>query len=427
MKKANHQIWPEPTTLKVISLLAVFVLLLSSCSKYSESHPREQQPGALPSPHELGASLPIVLIEADQAEFDHMYGNYTEDIRISASFSLLRNSEPVFESLGVRLSVKGNKSAGFELKSLGIVFHEPVDNTARQLLNPIRTLDIHSLDVVHSIRLRNSGNDFERTRNATMLKDISYTQLAIEAALNIDLMYAEQAIVYMNNEFLGIMNIRSESTAHGIAGLYGVNRQQITLAKVVETESGVVVEKQNGNYQKINNLLYAIENRNINYIRSHVDIENFIDYIVFQTFIANSDWPHSNVKFFSMDDSKFRFFMYDLDNSNIMNLDKDPLFRIENAMKNPVSDLFKLLYTDETFSKAFHDRYVELIDSGKFDPAVFEIISSRYQSKISDYMPYHIARYQHPHTMIEWYNNLDLLNASFEKREQFVRKEIIRR
>lgn len=427
MKKATHHIQPEHGALKVISLLAFFVLLFVSCSKYSESHPGEQERDTLPLPHELGASLPLVLIEADQAEFDHMYMNYTEDISINAYFSLSRNNDPVFENLDIRLSVKGNKSAGFDLKSLGIVFHEPVDNAARQLLNPIRILDIHSLDVVHSIRLRNSGNDFERMRNATMIKDISYTQLAIEAALNIDLMYAEQAIVYVNDEFLGIMNIRSESTARGIAGLYGVDRQQITLAKIVETESGVVVEKQNGNYQKINNLLYAIENRNINYIRSHVDIENFIDYIVFQTFIANSDWPHSNVKFFSIGGSKFRFFMYDLDNSNIMNLDKDPLFRIENAMKNPVSELFSLLYRDESFSKAYHERYFELIESGKFAPAVFESISLRYHSNIRDYMPYHIGRYQHPHTMVEWYNNLDLLNASFEKREQFIRKEIIRR
>ena len=407
-------------------ILIFFILVFSACSKYKEYYMVDLQPKETLDMAELSWKIPVVDILVNVDEYNNMYNNYQEDIHISGTFVLFRKGKIVVDVKGVRLGIKGNKSAEFELKSLGVLFPEPIDNTASDLLNPVQILPFHSLGYIRSIRLRNSGNDFQHSRNATMIKDISYTRLAIEAGLNIDLMYAEQCLVFLNSDFLGVMNMRSESTAHGIAGLYKVDPAQVTLAKVSETSSGVIVEKQNGDYQRIENLLYAIDNKNIKYLKSHIDIANFIDYIIFQTFTANHDWPHSNVKFFALGNSKFSFFMYDLDNCNIRNLSHHPLQLIENSMKNPVKDLFLLLYKDEQFKAEFDNRYTELLQSGLLAPAAFENITFIYHKSIEAYMPFHIARYQHPQTLVEWYNNVDLLHAAFEKREQFVRREIIR-
>ena len=63
-------------------------------------------------------------------------------------------------------------------------------------------------------------------------KDLSYTKLAINAGLNLDLTYGEQTVVFVNNDFLGVMNLRTEANAYGVSRLYGVSENEITLAKI---------------------------------------------------------------------------------------------------------------------------------------------------------------------------------------------------
>jgi hypothetical protein len=65
--------------------------------------------------------------------------------------------------------------------------------------------------------------------------------LAINAGLNLDLTYAEQTVVFVNNKFLGIMNLRTEANTNGMSRLYGVSKSDITLAKIIE---GGIVKKR---------------------------------------------------------------------------------------------------------------------------------------------------------------------------------------
>lgn len=51
---------------------------------------------------------------------------------------------------------------------------------------------------------------------------MSYTKLAIEAGLDLDLTYEEQTVVFVNNVFLGVMNLRTEANTSGISRLYDV-------------------------------------------------------------------------------------------------------------------------------------------------------------------------------------------------------------
>lgn len=111
------------------------------------------------------------------------------------------------------MEVKGGFSTRFSLKTLGVKFENKYDNSDRSLINPNKILPHHNLDKIKAIRLRNSGNDFVKT----MIKDLSLTQLAINAELNLDLTYGEPVLVYINNEFHGLLNLRTEANSNGMA------------------------------------------------------------------------------------------------------------------------------------------------------------------------------------------------------------------
>ena len=55
-------------------------------------------------------------------------------------------------------------------------------------------------------------------------------------------------------------------------------------------------------------------NEHYDYISSHIDIDNIIDYYCAQLFLANTDWPHNNVKYWkAQDGGKWRWLFFDCD------------------------------------------------------------------------------------------------------------------
>lgn len=412
---------------KIKISIAFLPLLLIGCTEFFElqkpANIHTSNPQSIASQY---AHIPVIAIEVDTDEFAFMYSNYWDDIEIYGSFIILRNNHSLLEIPHTRFSIKGLTSRAFDMKSLGIRFHDVIDNSNGEVFQTTSLLNHHSVETIEALRLRNSGSDFITALNATMIKDISYTRLAIHAGLDLDLMYSEQAVVFVNDQFYGLLNLRTESTARGIAALYQIAPSQVTLAKVVHENNVSRVEVQNGNYQRINNFLAAIADKNVGFLESQVDMENFIDYIIFNTFTANRDWPFNNVRFFAIDNSKFRFFLFDLDQSNISHLSRDHIELLQRGAKNAVSDLFFLFYEEEHFRESFYARYKELLSSGVFDPEVFRTITRDHYRNIESVMPLHIEKYGQPRAMAEWYRNIELLNLNYEIRFQNVSETILR-
>jgi len=173
-------------------LFLMLVVLCFGCSKFYTDETL--------LPAEIASNLPVINITVDEHEFDEMYEKTDEEIEIKGKFNLSRNNELLIDNEKVELELKGRFSLRFPLKTLGVKFDDKYDNRDRSLINPATVLPHHSIDKIKAIRLRNSGNDFENT----MLKDLSITQLAINAGLDVDLTYGEQVLVYINGEFYGL-------------------------------------------------------------------------------------------------------------------------------------------------------------------------------------------------------------------------------
>ena len=317
-------------------IFSLIILYFFSCTSFSEEIKLDIPNYTSLTSENIKTNLKIANIIVDQNEFDKMYDDYNKEIEIEGLLNIYKNGVNLIQNQVVEIQIKGGISRESPLKSIGVKFNEPYNNTRRNLINPL-SLDFHSLDQISAFRFRNSGNDFYYT----MLKDISYTKLAIEANLNLDLMYTEQTVVFINNSFLGIMNLRTESNANGMSGLYNANKSDITLAKILSFGE---LDKKNGDFNRIDNFINAIKNEDYDYLKNEIDLDNFIDYMVFQSYIGNVDWPFNNVRFFAVENKPFRFVLFDLDKVSGQDIKTSPISIINNPISNPVTDLFNIMY-----------------------------------------------------------------------------------
>jgi len=302
------------------------------------------------------------------------------------------------------------------LSSIGVKFDKKYNNRSRKLINPTVVLPHHNLDKIKAIRLRNSGNDFKQT----MLKDLSYTQLAIEAGLDLEVAYGEPALVFVNELFLGLLNLRTEANTNGMAGLNDVSKSDITLAKI----SNPALVKKDGDFDRIDALAEAITAKDIEYLKSEIDLDNFIDYMVFQSYIANVDWPYTNVRFYAVEDQKFRFVLFDLDVVNWVDINRKPLSFIEGNKENMISELFFAFYEEEDFQEQFWDRYKTLLNNGDINHEKFKTIVQNNFENIRTAMPLQIKKYGQPESMMEWQIAVDKLGHMFEVREKKVKNMV---
>jgi hypothetical protein len=387
-------------------LFFIILTLAFSCSKFYENY-------ELLDITEIETELPIINIGVNCDEFNEMTSQVDEEIEIKGQFSMFRNGVLVIENEKVELEVKGGFSTRFSLKTLGVKFENKYDNSDRSLINPNKILPHHNLDKIKAIRLRNSGNDFVKT----MIKDLSLTQLAINAELNLDLTYGEPVLVYINNEFHGLLNLRTEANSNGMAGLNGVKKDAVTLAKITTHK----LIKKDGDFDRIDAFLEAINVENLKYLKDEIDIDNFIDYIIFQTYISNTDWPHNNARFYAIGQEKFRFVLFDLDGALRLRLSKTPLNIIEDKrFPNILTDLFFIFYAEENFKNAFWNRYNSILESRIISYNNFKSIVDANIAQIELEIQLQIGKHQAPSTIIEWNIELDKMLTLFQYREQVV-------
>ena len=158
-----------------------------------------------------------------------------------------------------------------------------------------------------SFVLRNSGNDWL----STMFRDGLMTDLLND--FDVEHQAFKPAIVFINGVYWGIQNIREKVNEHFLAQHQNVNPDIVDILEL----NGEVVQGDNEDYLSLysfienNNLAVA---SNYEFVKSKIDINNFIKYFVSQIYFANTDWPGGNIKYWRSDkNGKWRWILFDTD------------------------------------------------------------------------------------------------------------------
>ncbi|QQS35384.1 MAG: CotH kinase family protein [Ignavibacteriales bacterium] len=242
----------------------------------------------------------------DSAEPDFPYfgANFWKDWEKPIHVELFETNGSLAFSIDAGVKIFGGWSRGHAQKSLAIF--------ARNEYGP-GSIDYQffpelPITEFESFVLRNSGNDWQ----STMFRDGLITGLVDN--LGIDKQAFRPAIVFINGQYWGIHNIREKVNEDFLASHHGVDPDSVDILEY----GGDIVEGDNEHYIAL--LEYLESNspsiqQNYEYVKTQMDVENYIKYMATQIYAANKDWPGSNIKFWRprTANGKWRWIMFDTD------------------------------------------------------------------------------------------------------------------
>lgn len=226
------------------------------------------------------------------------------DIEIPSSIIYFdKSGNEIFNSqIGICLS--GMNSRKLPQKSIAINFSKARYNSNEVNFSLFQNREY---DIVDEFIIRAHGNPLRKTyfKDAMMNESLDkHTDLTYSAV--------RPVVVYINDKYYGLYNIREKKNKDLIHNLYGYNKEEIFISDV---HSGKLL-KANKEWDQLfsfieNNDLSSPEN--YKHVASKIDIRDLIDYHLAHTFFANTDWPKANVKVWKAGSDKWRYIFFDCD------------------------------------------------------------------------------------------------------------------
>ena len=211
-------------------------------------------------------------------------------------------------------SVMGGCSREWEVVSLKLKAGSKVGSSKKEFAkSPFKDKPDNKYTSLH---LRNGGNGGNTDDlNVVRVRDGFMQSLTKE--MNIDYQAYQPVAYYLNGKYMGLMGLRERTNEDYVEANYGLEDDDIDLLKA---KNSAGMEVSNGTNDKYREMIEFLENNDPTtksyYEKAceYIDMDEYIDYQVFEHFIVNTDWPGNNVKIWRDNKGgKFRWIVYDTD------------------------------------------------------------------------------------------------------------------
>ena len=134
-----------------------------------------------------------------------------------------------------------------------------------------------------------------RCSNWLQMGGTDYLSQKVARELDIDALEVRQTVVFINGEYWGIYTLEEAADEHYLKEHHNADLDSIVIIKYWGLPNyGDPTEWREFYAYMANADLTQPEDSA--YAYQHMDVANFIDYFLFETFAANLDWPSNNVK-----------------------------------------------------------------------------------------------------------------------------------
>ena len=167
-----------------------------------------------------------------------------------------------------------------------------------------------------ALKVRNGGND-----NDNRIKDAAIQEVVRTSGLYVETQSYKPVHVFQNGRYIGVQNLREPNNKNYAFANYGIGTDDTEMDQwKMSPDSGYV---QQVGTRDVWDEWYSLAQSSddaISYerIKQIVDIEEYINYMAVELYIAGTDWPKNNIKSFrerseGLSNSRFRFVLFDTD------------------------------------------------------------------------------------------------------------------
>lgn len=356
--------------------------------------------------------------------------NFYQKWKRPANIEYFDKSKKIGFSQEVDIKISGSCSRVIPQKSLSI----KADSKYGKKFIEYKLFPNKNITKFKGFKLRSSGQDWY----TTMLRD-AFMQQVIKDDMSVDYQDYRPSIVYINGKYWGIHNIREKKNEDFLAENYpGLDDKKVDILE----NNMKINEGRTENYEQMISYIqtYGLES-DVNYdeISTKMDIENYMDYIIAQTYFANVDWPYENIRYWreQKDDAKWRWIIEDLDLA--LGAWGDPIRTNMFFILTTTSDLiyrnppwstflFRSLLKNDNFKNRFKEKYHFYLNS-TFSTNRMILILDNLAQNIRDEIPKHSERWRGTHPSVfknlqKWEMNLEHIKKVIRGRSDTVRSEL---
>lgn len=241
-----------------------------------------------------------------------------------------------------------------------------------------------------ALKVRNGGNDY----NGGRIKDAAIQQVVTTSGLYAETQSYQPVHVFHNGQYIGVENLREPNNKNYGYANYGIDTDDQDQWKM-SPDSGYV--QQAGTREAWDEWYSLAQNASdaLSYerIKELVDIEEYINYMAIELYIAGTDWPKNNIKAFrdrvnaETSNGRFRFVLFDtdgafatnnsfswFDSTNWWNFDQLYGQQVLEKYGNRISaeiefvTIFRNMLNNAEFRKQFIDQFC-LVAGSVFEPS----------------------------------------------------------
>lgn len=351
--------------------------------------------------------------------------NFWQDWQKPASVEFFDKGQNSIIKFDSDIEISGNYSRAKDQKSFEIKLS---DRYGTSEINYPFWPDKPFVDKVDKLIVHNAGTDWNvvHFRDGLMERIMKNT--------NTGYLAAEPAIMFLNGAYWGVYQIREHNDNNWIKTNYGLDKSEIDLLE----EGGSTIEVKEGsdvgfwdmyNYATSQN---AATQAYYDQINSMLDLKNYADYFIAETYYNNGDWIGewtNNIKLWRPNStgSKWRYLLYDTDygfglkgsvNDNRLSMAINPV-----AFSHS-SEMFDAIIDNPTFKRYFINRYADLINTIYLPSEVNDVIA-HFQDSMAFDMVDHFAKWGSNSST--WQSNINsmksFINARPDKARDYIKSQ----
>lgn len=321
------------------------------------------------------STLYTVMISVDEDDLGDMIADYAEKIERPAHVEIVTPDGTTVVSQDAGLRLFGGSSRSLKQKSFKLIarktgyFGEDAayvgQGTFRYALFPERVVKAGAkagqiLDRYDSFILRNGGNDSLlhtacNPEDATLIRDGLANNFAAEVTQAVEYSYSQYAVVYINGEYYGLLDMRENLNEDFVKRVWGVDDNDVVVIKSELDTTRACADHDNGGgcrycgswffyetddsemaQNTLNEWLKFCEeicgkvnasdaeyNAAFKKLEANVDLVGLKEWYALNLYLCNTDWPHNNIKLWKytgapvegieITDGKWRFMTRDMD------------------------------------------------------------------------------------------------------------------
>ena len=352
------------------------------------------------------------------------YGaNFWNDSEKPVQFSFYEKDNKLGTEFNAGVKIFGGGSRANDQRSLSIFARNKYG--VGEMDYPF--FDNVSYDKFQAIILRNTGNDWLKAN----MRDAAVSKLM----QNSDLEFQDfkPVATYLNGEYWGLYFLREKVNEHMISSKSGYDTEDISILEF----DGEEIHGNNEDFVELRTFINSEDlsvKNNYEYVKSQMDIKNFILYNLTNIYIGNNDWPGNNRKFWKGKNGKWRWILFDTDFAFGLETGFDYSFNSIKYATNsncsspscrnrPWSTVYlRKLLENNVFKEQFINHFADEMNSRFLPDNIKSILQSTHEL-ISSEINSHYKRWnRNPSRAVTYLNSM---KEYADKRPQYMKNQIL--